>query len=107
MYQLQAFGRGTNLHAVWDSGLTRDISPDSQSLARIVSSLPPTQLPLGFAPDQWAGESCRIASRPDFYPGRRLDDSYAATFEPLVRIRLQLAGLRLASLLNRTFASPS
>lgn len=106
-YQLQAFGRGTNLHALWDSGLTRNIAPDSQSLARVAGSQLAPQLALGFAPEQWAGESCRISSRPDFYPGRRLDDSYTRTFEPIVQARLQLAGLRLANLLNRTFASPS
>ena len=104
-YQLQAFGRGTNLHALWDSGLVRDLSPDSASLSRLLVSLPPPSLSLDFAPAAWAGESCRIASRPDFYPSRHLDEGYIQTFEPLLRQRLLLAGLRLASLLNRTFST--
>ena len=104
-YQLQAFGRGTNLHALWDSGMVGDIAPGSASLARLVGSLPAPTLPLGFDPAAWAGESCRIASRPDFYPGRRLDSAYVETFEPLLQQRLLLAGLRLASLLNRTFSA--
>ena len=104
-YQLQAFGRGTNLHSLWDSGMVGDISPDSASLARLVGTLPIPALPLDFDPAAWAGESCRIASRPDFYPGRRLDDGYVQKFEPLLQQRLLLAGIRLAVLLNRTFAS--
>lgn len=104
-YQLQAFGRGTNVHALWDSGLIRNMSPDSAALARLVSSLPTPPLSLDFAPAQWAAESCRIASRPDFYPGRRLESSYIDTFEPLAQQRLLLAGLRLATLLNRTFGN--
>ena len=103
-YQVQALGRGTNLHALWDSGLIGDMSRDPAALARLLAAQPVPPLSLDFDPAAWAGESCRIASRPDFYPGRRVDDIYLQTFEPLVQKRLLLAGLRLASLLNRMFA---
>lgn len=32
-YQIQAYGRGTNLHALWDTALVRRIEPDTERLA--------------------------------------------------------------------------
>ena len=32
-YQVQAFGRGTNLHALWDTGLIQNLSMISEALA--------------------------------------------------------------------------
>jgi nuclease S1 len=104
-YQLQAFGRGTNLHAAWDTLLVRKLDPDSGSLAAALSARAAPSSDLSFAPALWAGESCQIASRPDFYPPRKLPDDYLVTFGPIVMDRLQLAGLRLAAILNLTLGS--
>ena len=99
-YQLQAFRRGTNLHAVWDSALIRDIDPSAQSLAsKLIAKALVSPVP-NFAPAQWASESCKIVSRPDFYPARTLSAEYLTTFEPIVERRLYAAGLRLAATLN-------
>jgi nuclease S1 len=107
-YQLRAFGKGTNLHAVWDSGLVRDIDPSANSLAATLLAGSVPTAALSFAPDQWAMESCRIVNRPDFYPvGHKLTGAYAQTFEPVVLGRLYLAGLRLAALLNGTLGATS
>ena len=104
-YQLQAFGRGTNLHQLWDSGLIRAIDPDAPSLAgklMAAGGVPKARsVPLAFAPALWAGETCRIVNRPDFYPDRTMPDAYLQTFAPVVRQQLFLAGARLGALLNR------
>jgi hypothetical protein len=100
-YQVQAFGRGTNLHAVWDSALIRDIEPSSSSLAATLISRSPPIASLSFAPEQWATESCRIVSQPGFYPeGHKLSAGYAQTFGPIALERLYFAGARLAAALN-------
>lgn len=102
-YQVQAFGRGTNLHALWDTGLLRHVDADAVGLSNAVVGLPRPTSSLAFAPEQWATESCRIASRPDFYPGHRVTQTYLDTYQPVAETRLLLAGYRLASLLNATF----
>jgi len=103
-YQLQAFGRGTNLHAVWDSAMIREIDPSAQvSLAgKLIAKMPASPTP-HFQPAQWARESCKIDSRPDFYPVRTLPAEYLTTFAPIVEQRLYVAGLRLAATLNQAF----
>jgi hypothetical protein len=104
-YQLQAFGRGTNLHAVWDTALLQAIEPDARTLAALLGSRAPPSQSLAFAPDAWAAESCRIVSRADFYPGRKLDAGYLETYRSVIEDRLLVAGLRLATLLNTIVAS--
>ena len=104
-YQLQAFGRGTNLHAVWDSQMVRSV--DAQSMVT-AGSLTARNTPAGAAtsiPAEWAKESCLLASRADFYPPRQLDDEYLRTFRPIARERLYAAGLRLAAVLNVAFGA--
>lgn len=96
-YQLQAFGRGTNLHALWDVALVQAARPEAAALA--ARSNPPAEL-LAFAPATWAGESCRIVHEPGFYPVRALPDEYVERYAPVVNERLRLAGLRLAAILN-------
>ena len=102
-YQLQAFGRGTNLHSVWDTALIAHIDTRAAGLASAVQSLPRPDASVAFAPEDWAMESCRIASQPGFYPDRRLDQAYLDVYEPVATTRLLLAALRLAALLNDTF----
>ncbi len=110
-YQLQAFEKGTNLHAVWDSGLLREIEPNAAVLAARLdeadlamrSPMPSTSL--GFAPAAWAQQSCRIASRADFYPPRELPAAYVQVFSPVVQAQLRDAGLRLAATLNAALAA--
>ena len=105
--QLQAFGIGTNLHALWDSGLVRHVDPSAGSLAASLLAKPAPDGALAFAPAAWAGESCRIVQQPGFYPpDHKLPDDYAATYGPVVLDRLHLAGLRLGATLNTVFDPP-
>jgi hypothetical protein len=98
-YQIQGFGRGTNLHALWDSGLPKQIDPDPESLARSLESVPVTAS-TDFDPARWAEESCRIVGEDGFYPPHRLPYRYADQWTPVLEERLEVAAKRLAALLN-------
>ena len=122
-YQLQAFMRGSNLHAFWDSGLIRALDQDTEVMsARLLATADKVtgsgydpgdpakarsqaaQRPSGAFPSvavQAAEESCRIVGQPGFYPGRLVDMSYVQRFAPLMEQRLRLAGTRLADLINQ------
>ena len=100
-YQLQAFGRGTNLHALWDSGLIRNLNQDTATItARLLPM--PFNAPTARAA-RIAEESCRIVGTTGFYPGRKLDAAYVEQFTPILAQRLAVAGARLAAVLNRVF----
>lgn len=98
-YQLQAFGLGTNLHALWDSGLLQQVE---ESNARLTARLLRSTTHAGeLGAMQAALESCRIVGMPGFYPARHLDAAYVARFTPVMKQRLALAGARLAAWLNQ------
>lgn len=64
-FQVQAFGRGTNLHSVWDSGLIRDWPGGLPALRTAMDAATPGDQG---AAAQWAEESCKAVSAPGFYP---------------------------------------
>jgi hypothetical protein len=97
-YQLQAFGRGTNLHAVWDSGLIKSMNEDADAMAARFAGKGAAG---SWTPAQAAEESCQITTKPGFYPGRLLDAAYVEKFTPVVDEGLGLAGSKLAEVLNR------
>ena len=104
IYQVQAFGKGSNLHALWDTGLLRAIEPDAEVLTgQLLIGITAARVAAEpFAPAAWARESCAVVAQAGFYPPtHRLPDDYLQTYEPVVRQRLQAAGLRLAATLNR------
>ena len=97
-YQLQAFMRGSNLHAVWDTGLIKSMGQGTEQLAARLGGA--GQSP-AWSPAQAAEESCRIVATPGFYPGRLVDGAYIDRFTPVMEKRLAVGGSRLAGLLNR------
>lgn len=103
-YQIQAFGHGTNLHAMWDSGLIKNLHEDVDALTkRLISK--------GNAPNasdlnvvHAAEESCKIVgTAAGFYPERKVGQDYVERYTPVMEQRLTVAGARLAGLLNRVF----
>lgn len=102
-YQLQAFMRGSNLHALWDTGLIRNLNEDyEQTAARLLASQAPPQarnLSAAYA----AEESCRIVSTPGFYPARKVGLDYIERFTPPIERRLLVAGAGLAGILNSIY----
>lgn len=100
-YQLQVFMQGSNLHALWDSGLIYALH---ENVATLTARLSRTWAPVGeptWTAAQAAQESCRIVAMPGFYPEHRLGSDYIRRFTPVAEERLQRAGARLAELLNR------
>ncbi|MFT4249239.1 MAG: S1/P1 nuclease [Pseudomonas sp.] len=110
-FQLQFDGKGSNLHALWDSGMLRGRRLDDDAYLGQLLALPRpardrgTALPPSSA--AWAEASCRIAVTPGVYPARHvLPDDYSATWRPLAETQLRLAGERLAAILNAALDAP-
>jgi hypothetical protein len=101
-YQLQAFGRGSNLHSLWDSGLIKNLNEEPTTLAKRLLDKPIPEGSAEIDPKIAAQESCSIVGATDFYPDRKVRADYVEKFTPIVEQRLTLAGYRLAALLNQT-----
>jgi hypothetical protein len=99
-YQLRAFMRGSNLHAVWDSGLIRQRDEDTADMAVRLRKLVLPDAAKSQSPVRAAEESCRLVATEGFYPDRLVDQRYIQRFTPLMEQRLAMAGARLAALLN-------
>src|SRR5450830_521944 len=90
-YQLRAFMRGSNLHAVWDTGLIRQRNEETADRVTRLQrmTLPPRTKYL--SPAEAAEESCRIVRMPGFYPDRLVDMDYIKQFVPVMEMRLAMA----------------
>jgi len=101
-FQIQAFGRGTNLHAWWDTGLIERRVNGPQGLrAELAAELKGNGWSRPLAPAQWAEESCRIVQRDDFYPStHKMGIEYPQTQDATLKSRLLAASRRLAAVLN-------
>jgi hypothetical protein len=99
-FQLQLNGRGSNLHAVWDSPV---LASRRLGWRRHAATLARTPLPRASgSPVQWAEESCRATRDDGIYPrGHRIDGTYLLQMRPLAEQRVRAAAARLADLLNR------
>ncbi len=98
--QVHAFGRGTNLHALWDGALIRRRDGGMAQLLEDASSRG-LAAPKRARPEQWAFESCQITHAAGFYPGKRhVDTAYLATWDPVLVARIRAASRRLAATLN-------
>lgn len=102
-YQLQAFMRGSNLHALWDSGIIKNMNEDADAMtARLLKRK------IAFTVQKWsaiqaAEQSCQIVGVAGFYPERRVGLDYIDRYTPLLEQQLTAAGSGLANLLNKTF----
>jgi len=100
-YQLQVFTRGSNLHALWDTELIRNLEVDTDELAKRLRASATTILSNDLSMSVAAEESCRIVGMSGFYPSRKVGQDYVEKFTPVMEHRLATAGARLARLLNR------
>jgi hypothetical protein len=104
-YQVQAFGKGTNLHALWDVGLVEQWPGGLEALKREVASAQPGAASLG--PSDWAEASCRIVSSDGFYPeGRQVGEEYRSRWASTLVVQLARAAQRLARILNDSLGKP-
>ena len=103
-YQVQAFGRGTNLHAVWDTGLIDNWPGGLEALTRDVRSSGTVEDHT--TPRDWAEQSCGIVASPEFYPaGRRLSEDYRRRWAKTLVRQLARSVDRLAKTLNHTLGN--
>ncbi len=101
-YQLQAFMRGSNLHALWDTGLIKNLNEAPDAMASRLARVSTTYSKINLDPANAAEESCKIVGIEGFYPERRVGQDYIDRFTPVLEQRLKIAGDRLAGILNRT-----
>jgi hypothetical protein len=101
-YQLQAFMRGSNLHAFWDTGLIRNLNEEVDVIAkRLGTTSTSNQSSNPWSAAQAAQESCEIVSTDGFYPERLVGVDYIRKYTPVMESRLKVSGERLAEMLNR------
>ena len=97
-----------NLHSVWDSGLIlhRELS-DTQYLSLLNKEFGSTPSATGADdPAAWANEGNALLPNLMLPQGGSVDQAYFDREIPVVDHQLELAGLRLAEVLNRTFTTP-
>jgi hypothetical protein len=103
-YQLQAFMRGSNLHAFWDSGLIKAMRQENEAIVKGLLIRPMQAGRLPFTASGVAEESCAIVAKTGFYPGRLVTPEYIEQYTPVMLYQLALAGARLAQTLNRLWS---
>ena len=104
-FQVQFFERGTNLHALWDIDLVKQIDSDQGKLVRKLKAMrskTPEQAGKQMIV-QAAEESCAIANSARFYPSRTVDNEYVDFAVPIAMDRMRTAASRLAAILNSAF----
>lgn len=100
LYQVRAFGRGSNLHAVWDGELIRRRAGGLSRLLQDATTASPSSSRTA-DPARWASESCAVRTAAGFYPeGRVAGPAYAEQWDDELVAQLALAGRRLADVLN-------
>lgn len=67
-YQLQAFMRGSNLHAVWDTGLIKSLQQENEHIAKSFLVCPLSMPKTPFNAATIAMESRKIVMQSGFYP---------------------------------------
>jgi hypothetical protein len=100
-YQVQAFGRGSNLHSLWDSGFIKNLDEDVDTLTTRLQRATVSKGARELSPGLAAEESCKIVGEPGFYPERKVPADYVTRYLPTLEQRLKIAGSRLAGLLNQ------
>ncbi len=99
-YQLQAFMRGSNLHAVWDTGLIKSLQQENEQIVKSLLVRPLSIQKTPFNAATIAMESCKIVSQSGFYPDRLVTPEYVDRNVPVMAYQLAAAGRRLAQVLN-------
>jgi len=109
--QVNYAGAGTNLHALWDSKLLDHLGLDDQQLASTRDHAGAAQVAAWQSDPliKWIWESYEISSKlyaeVDAMNGRSIDDTYYQAHIQIVEQRIEMAGVRLAGVLNRIFAN--
>ena len=110
--KLDFFGRNSNLHSVWDSGLLGRIGQEDELFARFSSDLTPKMARKWGkgSVEEWAGQSHKAAQKvvygklPKAPAGAtvKVDAAYERLADPVIKDQIEKAGARLAMVLNTT-----
>lgn len=105
--QVQWFGKGTNLHRVWDENMIEEWGMSYVELADNTKDLSKHQvknIQQGSIID-WVKETHQITKKvyPSVSVGENLRYRYSYDYFPIVREQLQKGGIRLAKILNDIF----
>jgi len=99
-HQVRFNGKGSNLHAIWDSPVLASRRLRWNDHARRLERQPLSDNSTD--PLAWAEQSCRISRDGGLYPqGRTIDKAYLERMRPIAERQIRRAGKRLANLLNR------
>jgi len=108
--KLQFFGRPTNLHSLWDSGLLARLGTEDAMFAALDKDLTPKKTKSFGKGDvrKWAEQSHRtgqviVYGKLPKGSEIRVTESYEQTSDPVVKEQLERAGARLARILNAAF----
>lgn len=102
-YQVRFDRRGSNLHAVWDSGLLKHLDESHTAIVHRLLARKTFPVTAQWTAQQVAEESCHIVGLRGFYPEREVGLDYVQQFTPVMEMRLSAAGARLAGLLNQVW----
>lgn len=97
-------GSETSLHALWDTGLIRATGLTYLQYAKILERVPMS--PGVLDPGLWAQQGCYVVRQPGFYPSNHnLGPIYMSQWIDTLNRQLELAGVRLAAVLNEVLSS--
>ncbi|MCQ8878641.1 S1/P1 nuclease [Pseudoalteromonas shioyasakiensis] len=101
------FGEDTNLHSLWDTKLIENQNLSFTEFSRFIDTKNTEVITdyLASSPEQWLNESHNLATRLYKIKGDEIGYSYIYRNTPIIKTRLQQAGIRLAGLLNSLFDS--
>ena len=111
--KLDFFGQPSNLHSVWDSGLLGRIGQEDALFAKLSEDLTDKRARKWGKGNvaSWADQSHKIARTvvypklPKAPPGGQItvDAAYENLADPVIQRQIEIAGARLAMVLNTTF----
>ena len=105
-HQVRVNGKGSNLHAVWDTQVLASRHLRWNEYARRLER--PLIVDREMDPIEWAEQSCRITRDDGVYPqGRKIDKAYLDRMRPIAEHQIRLAAKRLADLLDRLLGQRS
>ncbi len=102
--QVNFYGKGTNLHSIWDTEIIENQNLSLQDILRMntYSSERLSEI-REINVFKWTGESRAHLKNAYAFKGNRLDVDYIHQNTPIVKTQLLNAGLRLAAVLEQCF----
>jgi hypothetical protein len=106
--QVQFDGKGTNMHSVWDSKLIDHQGLTFEQMVKEYDTATPAEIKQWQSDDmmKWMYESYEIATKlySEAEADNKLDEKYYNEHIPIVKQRIEMAGIRLAGVLNQIFS---